>query len=462
MKRHHGSIFWSLILISIGVLFLLKNLHYNINPWMIVAKYWPLLIIFWGLSKLFNYLSPADDPAAGQRSRLTGGDIVLLLFLLIVGSVVTKAVTHDFWPGHFGINMEETDFAGGDSSENSYNFTEEVSQPLTKKDRILELVNLYGSVEVRPHDKDEIKIQLEKRLHAKDEAQAKEVAGRLKIQLTSKSPGYLIATNRGDLENKEREGLKTNFSIWVPRNMTLSISNKYGPVTLEKVAGTHKIEDSYGDVTVTEVDGSLQIENKYGGVKLSGISGDCTVSSKYGEVELDTIGGKAKIDHSNGSVVLRKMRGAVELTHNYGKLDCSDLDSTLSVNGRYLEVSGNNIGGDVQISTSYRGVDLENVAGTVKVEAKHGDISIKDEQAPSKAITIDSEYGGVTITLPGESRFRFDGYSKFGKLVSEFDSIPGGGSTNFVEGTRIRGSRGEGGPMITVTTSYRDINLDAS
>ena len=462
MKKHSGSIFWSLILISIGVLFLLKNLHFDIHPWTIVAKYWPLLIIFWGLSKLFCYLNADENPVAGQRSRLTGGDIVLLLFLLITGSVVTKAVTSDFWPGHFGMNLADADFGGEELSGNSFNFNEEMTQPLTKKDRVLELTNFYGSVEVRPHDKDEIKIQLEKRLRAKDEAQAKEVAGRLKIWVNSKSPGYSITTNRGDLDKKEQEGLRTNFSIWVPKTMTLVISNKYGPVTVEEIAGAHKIEDSYGDVVVKEIDGSVRVENKYGKVQLSEITGDCNVTGKYGEVNLDTIGGKASIEHGYGAVVLKDMKGPVELTHGYGKLECSDLDSTLVVNGRYVEVSGNNIGGDVQISTSYRGVDLENVAGAVKVEGKHGDISIKDSQAPSKAITVNSEYSGVTITLPSESRFRFDGYSKFGRLVSGFESISGGGSTSFVEGTRIRGSRGEGGPSITVTTSYRDINLDAS
>src|SRR4249920_740143 len=93
MRGRHGSIFWSLILISVGLLFLLRNLGFEIRPWLIIAKYWPILIIFWGLSKLFSYFRSAEDPNAARRSLLTGGDIVLLLFLLVLGSVVTKAVS---------------------------------------------------------------------------------------------------------------------------------------------------------------------------------------------------------------------------------------------------------------------------------------------------------------------------------------------------------------------------------
>jgi hypothetical protein len=462
MNKRYGTIFWSLILISIGTLFLLKNLHFSIDPWTILAKYWPVLIILWGLSKLANYFSSEEDPVARQRSRLTGGDIVLLLFLLIVGSVVTKAVNRDFWPGHFGINLGDTDFENLDIPGGSFEFTEEASQPLTKKDRSLEIVNLYGSIEVQTQDKDEIKIRLEKKIRAKDEAAAREIAGRLKIRIGPKSPGFSVSSNREELQSQDKEGLKTNFTIWVPRTMALTISNKYGPVTVEKVAGTHKLENAYGDVTVKDIDGSLRIENKYGSVNLSNISGDCNVTSKFGGVELDTIGGKTSIDHGYGTIVLKKTKGAVELTHKNGRLECSDLDSTLLLNGRYVEVSGNNISGDVKITTSYRNVELENVLGAVTVEGKHGDISIKDSQAPSKPITVNSEYSGVTITLPSESRFRFDGYSKFGKLVSGFDSISGGSSTNFTEGQRVRGSHGEGGPAITVTTSFRDIELETS
>ncbi len=442
MKRRHGSIFWSLILISIGILFLLRNLHVDINPWMILAKYWPLLIIFWGLSKLVAYFGSEEDPVAGRRSLLTGGDIVLLLFLLIVGSVVTKAVTRDFWPGgHFGINLGEGDFDSGfDNSENSFNFTEETTRPLTKKEKSIELVNLYGSVEVQVHDKEEIQVRLEKKVRAKDEAKAREIADRLKIRIEQKAPGYAISSNREELGTQEREGLKTNFTLWVPRSMALTLSNKYGPVTVEKVAGSHKMENAYGDVTVRDVDGSLKIENRYGAVNLSGISGDCNVTSKYGGIELENIGGKAQVDHGYGTVVLKRMKSAVELSHRYGRLECSDLESTLILNGRYVEVSANNIGGDVQISTSYRNVDLENVAGAIKVEGKHGEINIKNSQPPSKPIAIESEYSGVTITLPKESRFKFDGYSKFGKLESDFESISGGTPTTFIEGTHVRGS----------------------
>jgi len=94
------------------------------------------------------------------------------------------------------------------------------------------------------------------------------------------------------------------------------------------------------------------------------------------------------------------------------------------------------------------------------IQGKHGDINIKGIQSPSKPIKVESEYSAVTITLPRDSRFQFDAYSKYGKLVSEFESLGGIKSSQF--GSRIKGSHGEGGPLITINTSYRDISLNGS
>jgi len=45
--RSAGSIFWGFLLISVGMVFLLKNLGYEIPVWTGVARYWPVLLILW-------------------------------------------------------------------------------------------------------------------------------------------------------------------------------------------------------------------------------------------------------------------------------------------------------------------------------------------------------------------------------------------------------------------------------
>jgi hypothetical protein len=133
----------------------------------------------------------------------------------------------------------------------------------------------------------------------------------------------------------------------------------------------------------------------------------------------------------------------------------------LSVDARYADVKARNIGGDVQVTTSYKGIELENIQGGITVRGKHGDIGIKNDQPPVKPILVDAQYSGVVITLPKDSRFDLDVSSKYGKFVSGFDS-PGLQETTEGRDLRVKGSTGQGGPKITITTSYRDIALNPS
>jgi DUF4097 and DUF4098 domain-containing protein YvlB len=173
------------------------------------------------------------------------------------------------------------------------------------------------------------------------------------------------------------------------------------------------------------------------------------------------VGGKTDVENAYGPVDLKRLKGPANLSNRYGPVVCMDLDSTLSVNGQYVDVRGQNIAGDVDVTTSYKGVELENIQGGIIVRGKHGDIDIKTGQPPVKPILVEAEYSGVQITLPKESQFELDASSKYGKFVSGFDSVSlhestAGGSL------RVKGSTGRGGPTITITTSYRDIALNAS
>jgi hypothetical protein len=443
----------------------LKNLNSAIHPWLIIGRYWPVLIIFWGLSRLISHFRLDQDSATRRRSVLTAGDIVLLLFLLVLGTAITKAVSINFGDLPQEILDLKTDepFDIFGVPSKSFSYVEERTQPLTNQDTTLDIQNLYGNVDIDVHDHAELRIRLERKIKSQDESKAKALASGLTIVVQHKSSGYSVTTNRNQQNKENGNEIKTNFSIWVPRATRLVVSNKYGSITLKGVAGPHSLINGYGAIKVSDIEGNLHIENQNGPVKANEVSGNCDVNNKYGPVELDTIGGTVKIDESYGSLTLRNIKGPVQLAQKYGSVNCSDLESTLSIDGRYAEIKGASIEGDVQIVTSYKDVDLEDVRGAVTVQGKHGDISIKGEHTLTKPIKVDSEYSAVSITLPEESRFRIEAYSKFGKFVSDFESISGAEfSSESGKDAKIKGSHGEGGPLITINTSYRDISLNAS
>jgi len=98
-RRH--SIVGALILIVIGVLFLYSNLHPSFDPWPVVSQYWPLLLIFIGLGKLWDYYRYRQDPGASGGRWFTGGEIAfIILLILFFGSLSLGGVSrrhHATW-----------------------------------------------------------------------------------------------------------------------------------------------------------------------------------------------------------------------------------------------------------------------------------------------------------------------------------------------------------------------------
>lgn len=50
------SLFWGLIILILGMLFLLKNFGLEINVWHLLGKYWPLILVYIGLKNIYLYV----------------------------------------------------------------------------------------------------------------------------------------------------------------------------------------------------------------------------------------------------------------------------------------------------------------------------------------------------------------------------------------------------------------------
>src|SRR2546425_4521464 len=82
--RRRGSLLGPIVILIIGVMFLVRNFRPDIPVWQLFGQYWPLLLIFLGLLKLMQAISP-QDPAVPQRPLISGGEVFLIIMLCIFG-----------------------------------------------------------------------------------------------------------------------------------------------------------------------------------------------------------------------------------------------------------------------------------------------------------------------------------------------------------------------------------------
>src|SRR5438046_10082858 len=89
MRRSAGGIFWGLVLIGVGALLLARNLGYDIRFWGYVARYWPALLIVWGVLKSVDYYRFKYN--SDERPLLSGSEVVLVVFVSFGCAAVTNA-----------------------------------------------------------------------------------------------------------------------------------------------------------------------------------------------------------------------------------------------------------------------------------------------------------------------------------------------------------------------------------
>jgi len=77
------SLVGPLILITIGALFLLHNWRPDFEPWPIIRTYWPLILIFVGLGKIWDNMERTRNPNAPQGTSM-GATIGMLAFVVVL------------------------------------------------------------------------------------------------------------------------------------------------------------------------------------------------------------------------------------------------------------------------------------------------------------------------------------------------------------------------------------------
>jgi len=75
-----GGLLWT----GMGLVFLLRNFGIAPDFWFFAGRYWPILLILIGLGKVIDYYRQK------QGVSLRAGEVIGILFLLLIGSLVTK------------------------------------------------------------------------------------------------------------------------------------------------------------------------------------------------------------------------------------------------------------------------------------------------------------------------------------------------------------------------------------
>jgi len=447
-----GSIFWALTLIGVGAIFLWQNFNPTIHPWQIIAKFWPILIIFWGLSKLVDYIQAQAHPEAAPPSLFSASEVILLLLILALGTLVSKIVLRP-WQQWTGVDVDNEGVAG--LFLNSYTYTKTFSLPARPQPRLL-LVDRRGDVEVRASDHATLDAVVKETIWAPSESEARKVSDDLKVEIAEQAGRYLLQTNLDSLPDSGRN-VRLDVTLRVPKGTSAEVTTERGDLILDGLNGEQALTVQHGDAHVTGVEGLVRI-NKTGGLtEVRNVKGSLEVEGRGNDVDVSDVSGTATINGEfSGTVQFRNIDQTLRYSSSRTDMTAQKLSGRLTMEVGSLDLKG--IEGPFEVSTRQKDITLSDFRHNVKITDNNGEVQLRTSVPPTHPVEVDLKKGEIEFSLPAGSNFQIEANSPHGEVDCDF-SGPGLKVTKEGDTPSISGTFGKGGPLIRLNTNYGAIRL---
>lgn len=443
--RHRRSIFSGLLLIIIGGLLLLHNFGSRLPIWQILSRWWPLLIILWGLAKLYDHFM-AQRTGEPAPPTVSAGEIllVLLLFAVVGGAGIIE------W-GSNHPNRGEIFFPW----EDSYSFTENVPTQSVPKNAQVTIRTTRGNITVVGDDAPQITVTARKTATADSENDAKSHADQVHVTISSSTGGYLIEPEG---QSTAGGGVAVEMEVHIPKGATLITETDRGNIQVTGVGGNVTAESRKGDMEVRQSGGDVSVDSHSGDTRVVGAAGNVRVSGRGTQVEVADVQGAVTVDGEFfGSLNFARLPKGVHFVSSRSDLAITELTGRIEIAGPgdlgIFDSTGN-----LTLTTTKRDLTLDNVMGRIQVGNKSGNITLRFSQPPKEQLDLTTQSGDVDITLPAKSNLDVSAHADRGDIDCDFDDLASkidkrNGNSS------LEASSGAHGPRVTLRTTYGTIRI---
>jgi DUF4097 and DUF4098 domain-containing protein YvlB len=447
--RRRRSLAGPIVLIAIGVIFLLGNMRYlswaSLHHYF--ARYWPALLILWGVVKLIEHL---QDTRAGVPSRGIGaGGVFLIIFLVLFGMGFT-ATDRINWNA-LRSEMDIDDDLGG-MFGNSYSFSNTLEQPFAAGSE-LRIVSDRGDVVVNNWTEPKIKVVVRKRVVADNEEEGKKIDSQTQPTFTTAGTLITLNANTGGAGNK---AVASDLEIFVPAKGSVDISTRRGDIRIAGREGS-VVTNSRGDVTVADNNGPVTVTLRRGNVRLTNVKGEVNVDGRIDDTNISDVTGIVRLSGEFfGQMNLAKLAKGVTFRSSRTDMALARLDGDLAMESGDLRA--NSVVGPMHLATRAKDIHLEDVSGNLKVDNSNGMVEYRAGKNLGD-VDISNRRGTLQVTLPKNAGFQIDARTKRGEIETDFPSIQVKSEHNSQSAS---GTVGSGGPQVRLNNDHGDVQIRQS
>ena len=433
-----SGLFTGLVLLSVGFLLLLHNYgHLDLHDFL--SRWWPLLIVFWGVVKLYE--RTVGRRFAGSGGVVTGGEVFLVFAMFALLGMVLAG---DYFRGKPG------DTVSGDN----YSFDLDIAPKTIPAKAPVTVRTFRGDITVRASDDAQIHVSAKKNVKTWSESEANRLAKPVTVEISQNGNGFEVRPAGVD-QSDARVGV--DMEVDVPKNSNLSVKTEKGDVQISDMASDVSAVDTNGDAEIRSTNGDVTVEMRKGDVKVEDTKGDVKISGKGGEIEVDNSTGSLTVEGDfYGPVRADHVTKGVRMVSPKTDLNVSSLTGHLEASSGSLDLV--DAPGNVDLRTRDTEINVENSGGKLNIENRNAQTTVRFSAPPKDDVQIMNSSAGISLTLPGSSSFEIQADCRNCDIDNEFASLS---ETKTESGdSHVAGKYGSGkGPKILLKTSYGNIDL---
>jgi Domain of unknown function (DUF5668)/Putative adhesin len=441
-RPRSSGIFGGLVLISVGVLLLIRNYH-GLDLWHLLGHWWPLLLIFLGLIKLYERTVGQNSSEPGA-ARITGGEIWLLVAMVaIVASVA-------------GIDIGKKKFENFVPNGESFPFPIDLAPKTVPANAHISIHTGRGDINVRSSTDSEIRVSAKKNIRAWSEEEAQRTGARVSAEIVQNGDAYEVRPTGFD-QGDSRLGV--DFEVSVPGKAVVTLRTEKGDIVVADMNTDVSVTDQNGDVDIRDTTGGVSIELHKGDIKVSDTKGDIKITGKGGAIEAEGATGSLTVDGDfYGPIRADKIAKGLRVVSPKTDLTLSQLTGHMEASSGNVEIL--DAPGNLTLRTRDNNINVENAGGKVKIDNRDASTEMRFAVSPKDDIEITNSSGEISLSLPGSASFEIQADCRSCDIESEFSADTLKQTKSGSSDSHLEGKYGSGrGPKITLKTSYGAISL---
>lgn len=428
---------------------------------------------------------------------------LLIVALLLVGAGISAVIFFSFLGGFSTNNPFDVRNIASELEE-SKTLQVDSDKPLT-----LKVFDAAGEVTVIGADVEDVEVKVIKTAYDSTQARVDEEVKSVKYSIEQSGNIITLTYELPKSMNFSNNVNTVDFIVTVPVETTMDIRNNLGEASVSDTKGSVFVKNDFGNITIENVEGALTVHTNSGEVNATSITArdeSIDLRSDFGNVTLKKALGKdISLDSNSGAITLSEVRATGDLTMNsdFGNMtfENGSADSLrVETNSGAVSLVKITVKKEIFVKADFGDIELEQaLAASYDVHSNSGSITIDGAKGKLKAdsdfgnivitnaesvtLTVEtnsgtvefsgsldagphkvkSDFGGIDISLPADSKLIVDLKTDFGKITSELPiTIIVNGRGSNADSDHLVGDINGGGEQLTVQANSGNINIRIS